>query len=128
MANIADDIADYLAGQGIGTVGTDIFVGRVFGDPDNMVVVLATGGPQPNVNIAGLKEYTFQVFIRNTSYSAGNTKLEAVRTALQVKINLSLANHRALNILAQSEGGHIGQDEEGRDEFSINFRCRAHVQ
>lgn len=126
MANIADDVADYLATQSVGTVGTDIFVGRSVPDPDNQVVVFATGGPEPSRHLATMKEMTVQVYIRNTSYSTGNTKLEAVRTALHKKHGLTLTNHRILFSMAASEGGHIGQDSEGRDEFSINFIMRGH--
>lgn len=126
MANIADNVADYLEDQAIGTVGTDIFVGRIVPDPSDQIVVYATGGPQPSKHLAAMKEMTIQVYIRNTSFTAGNTKLEAVRLALHKKHGLTLDNHRILFSMASAEGGHIGQDEEGRDEFSINFLMRGY--
>lgn len=124
VKNIADDIADYLATQAIGTVGTDIFVSRMVDDPNNQVVVIPTGGPDPNRYVADLHEPTFQIVVRNTDFDSANTKLRAIRAALHNKLNLTLSNHVALFIRAASEGGYIGQDERGLNEFSINFAAR----
>jgi hypothetical protein len=66
----------------------------------------------------------FQVLVRANSYSAGKTALEAVRSALHRQANLTVGNTYFYFILAISEGGHIGRNDRGLDEFSINFRCR----
>lgn len=127
MANFWDDIADYLQDQGVGTVGTDIFVGKAPPTPDSLIAIIPSnaGSAAPNMYIRDLIYPRFQVYIRNEDWSAGADKLYEVRQALHVKIGLALNNHRALRIHAQQEGGPIGEDGQGRSEFSINFAAEA---
>lgn len=124
MARLIDDLGTYLQTQGIGTLGTDLFQGHLPSSPDNCVAVFETGGSQPNKDLP-LNHPSFQVIVRNKSYATGRDKLESVRTALHRKFNTSLVSGQtfAYYILATSEGGHIGRDESGRDEFSINFQA-----
>ena len=42
------DIATFLAAQGVGTVGTDIFVGREPSEPDEVISIFDIGGIAPN--------------------------------------------------------------------------------
>lgn len=130
MANFWDDIADYLETEGVGTVGTDIFVGKVPAEPANLIAIVPGNGgtAQPNMYIADFIYPRFQIFIRNEDFSAGADKLAEVRAALHCKIGLALNNHRALRIHAQQEGGPIGDDGQGRTEFSINFMAQAQPQ
>lgn len=118
---LIDDVATYLQTAGIGTVGTDIFKSYA---PDNAnagVYVLDTGGLQPNSDIKNLRNPTIQVFIRSATYAAGKTKLEAVRTAIHQLVNTTIGSTYVYFCLLQSEGGHIGRNERGQDEFSMNF-------
>lgn len=115
------DIATYLQTQGIGTKGTDLFYANVPAKMDTGVVVLDTGGPLPDPDIP-TKNPTFQVFIRANTYALGDAKRTAVRDALHRLGNQLLGSTYFFNILAVSEGGHIGRNEAGRDEFSINFQ------
>lgn len=120
-----DQVAEYLEDQGLGTVSTDIFVGRLPASPDSCIAVINTGGTSPSIDIPD-KTPTFQVLVRNTSYEAGENKLAAVRAALHQFQNSTLVTGQTYvyYIYAISEGGHIGLDESGRDEFSINFQCK----
>lgn len=121
-----DDLVSYMDGNGIGTVGTNLFRSYMPTSPVNCVAVIETGGPQPNKELP-LKKPTFQVLIRNSSYSAGKTKLNAVRSLLQQKSQTQIGSTFFLYILAISEGGHLGRDERGADQFSINFICETRV-
>lgn len=123
---LVKEIALYLQSQGIGTVGTDLFYSY---NPDiassPMIAVLDTGGLQPSKDIP-TKHPTFQVFIRASTYVAGKTKLDAVRSALHQFRNQLIPGGGSTffyYIFAQSEGGHIGRNEQGMDEFSINFEA-----
>lgn len=129
MANFLDDILDYLADNGIGTVQTDLFVGRVPPDPDNCVVVLGQLGttPAPSLDIADLLFPNWQVIIRNSDYDAGAQKMEAVRALCHVKIGLQLTNYYVLRMHCRQEGGAIGVDNKNRHEFSINFYAEARL-
>lgn len=124
MSHLIDDIADYLEDQSIGTVATDIFVGYTPSTPDSCITVLDTGGSQPDPYLP-TKEPTFQILIRSLDYDAGKTKLDLIRTALHQKANFTPAgSNYCYFILAMSEGGHIGRDDNGFDLFSINFQTR----
>lgn len=123
--SLIDDIATYLEDNGIGTVGSTIFKSWL---PDNnqnvSMVVLDTGGPTPDIDLTSLKTPTFQIMIRSNTYSAGKSKLDSIRSLLHGVIETQVENTYILYMHAQSEGGHIGRNENGKDEFSINFICK----
>lgn len=125
--SVISDVATYLQAQGIGTLATNLFYSYL---PDTdtgtfQVAVLDTGGLQPDPDLP-TKEPTFQVYVRSTTYAIGKAKLDAIRSALHRQANIELVTGQTYFyfILAQSEGGHVGQGDSGRDEFSINFHCR----
>lgn len=129
MAEFIDDVAEYLADQGIGSTtgaAVNIFVGKQPDDPDDCVSIWGLeGGQLPNPNVKAFVYPRFQVLIRNTDYAAGGVKLKAVRDALHVLIGATFDNFYVLRCHVQSEGGPIGQDEKDRFEFSINFYAQA---
>lgn len=128
MADFLSQLADYLESQGLGYATeqpgnpVDIFVGKQPATPDNCISILGNlGARQPDANIAELMYPRFQILVRNTDYLTGSAKLHDVRTALHDKIALSLTNYFIYFIRADQEGFPIGEDEQGRPEFSINF-------
>lgn len=125
MSSLIDDIATYLQVQGVGTIGTTIIKSWKPDIANDAVFVLDTGGMQPDHYIP-FREPTIQIFIRSSTYSAGKLKLDAVRSALHNKYNLELVSGgtTCLFIQALAEGGHLGRNERGLDEFSINFHLR----
>jgi hypothetical protein len=121
---IISDVGDYLEVNGIGTLGTNLFKSYL---PDNAnagIAVLDTGGLKPDVDLP-TKSPTFQILIKSTTYSSGKAKLDSVRSLLHRKFNSELVagQNYFYYILAQSEGGHLGKNERGLHEFSINFYC-----
>ncbi len=120
--SLIDDIATYLQTNGVGTVGTDIFKSYAPDtDSGTVIAVLDTGGPKPDIDLISLKSPTFQIFIRTNDYSAGKSKLDTIRSLLHGKIGFTAGSTYFLFLHAQSEGGHLGRNERGQDEFSINF-------
>lgn len=121
---LIEQVAQALSNAGLGTIGTNIFLGNLPETPDNAILVLNTGGYQPSVDIPN-KRPTFQVLIRNTDYEAGENNLSTVRSTLHQHRNAVLVTGQTYfyYIYAVSEGGNIGRDENGRDMFSINFYC-----
>ena len=123
MSDFLNEVADYLQSQAVGTVATDIFIGKLPPSPDNCVALFGligtTLGQQREV--APLQFPRFQVLVRNESYDAASDKLQAVRTALHGKYGLMLANWRVLRCHVETEGGPIGSDDQDRFEFSVNF-------
>lgn len=123
--SVVTDVATYLAANSIGTVGTDLFYAYQNDIDGPMVCVLDTGGQLPDQYLP-TTEPTFQIFVRSRTYVLGKAKLDAIRALLHQNNNISLVAGQKYFyfILAQSEGGHIGKNEGGFHEFSMNFRCR----
>lgn len=120
---LIDDIGQYLEDAGIGTQGTDIFISHKQDAGDTVISVLDTGGIKPDVYIP-TKEPTFQIFIHAPTYTEGKTLLDSVRDTLHRVFNTTIGNTYVYFIEALSEGGHIGRNERGLDEFSINFHAK----
>jgi len=122
MTYLIDDIAGHLVTAGVGTLGTDIFKSYLPDTVDTGLAILDTGGPTQDKELP-TKLMTFQIFIRAADYATGKAKLEAVRDALHQTKNEQIGGLYFYYILAQSHGGHLGRNERGLDEFSINFIC-----
>jgi hypothetical protein len=122
MGYLVDDVAQYLQTAGLGTIGSDLFESYMPDTVDTGICVLDTGGPAPDADLP-THSPTFQVFIRGSNYITGRAKLDLVRSTLHQLANTQIGNTYFYYILAQSEGGHIGRNERGLDEFSINFLC-----
>ena len=124
MSYIVNDIADYLEDESVGTVGTDIFVGNLPDSPDTAICIIDTGGIQPSIDIP-TKRPTFQVLIRGETYAAGKNLVDTIRGLLHNQYNVTLVSggnyFYSINLLA--EGGHIGKNDRGLDEFSMNFQA-----
>lgn len=118
---LIEEIATLMQTAGIGTLGTNLYVSYLPADICPAIAVIDTGGMTPDIDLP-TKEPTFQVFIRDASYEAGKAKLDAVRALLHQKRNGTLTTTYYYYIYALAEGGHIGRNEAGQDEFSINFK------
>lgn len=122
--SMISEIAEYLEDQSIGVVGTNIFYSDLPDiSSDFMIAVFDRIGTKPNVDIPEIKSPMFQIFIRSKDYATGKAKLDAIRESLHGSINVYLipGGIKFRKIHAVAEGGHIGKNESGKDEFSINF-------
>jgi hypothetical protein len=121
---LIEQIATYLQAQGIGTKGSTIFISNLPDAVDSCIAIFDTGGLTPDIDLP-TKEPTFQIFIRATTYALGKEKLESIRALLHNKYNVTLVENGTYiyRINALSEGGHIGKNERGIEEFSINFKA-----
>lgn len=118
------EIAQHIHNNSLASLATNLFIGHMPESPDNCVAILETGGLTPDIDLP-TKKPTFQVLIRNTSYATGRALMLSIRSLFHQKYNTQLINNGTyfLYINVQGEGGHIGRDAIGRDEFSINFVC-----
>lgn len=121
---MADDVADYLEAQGIGTVGTDIFIGHMPDSPANCIAVIQSGGEPPE--LVGqindqIERPRLVVRVRNTSYASGAAKANSVLKALHTAGEVSLNGHRYLFIRAVGSVNQLGRDHELRSLFSVEF-------
>lgn len=124
MSDFLNELADYAVTQtGIGTVGTDVFVGNLPALPDDCQALFGLPGTFINNarEVASLGFPRFQVVSRAESYETASDNLTAWRTALHNKYAIILPHFRVLRCHAEQEGQPIGKDDQGRFEFVINF-------
>lgn len=119
------DIASYLAENGIGSIGNTIFKSRLPDIPDNCISIYETGGLAPDRYLP-TADPTFQIIVRNKTYSAGKSKMDDIVDLLHQKTNSTLVTggFYFYYIFLMGEPAHIGVDKKDRDEFSANFVCK----
>ena len=124
------DLGDYLSSGGIGTLGTDLFLGLMPASPDNATCVYETGGRSPAHAMngsAGQASVTYphiQVVVR------GGMDSYQVARALAQKAFLLLDGlpHRTIGTTCylwseslQGEPFLLGRDEQNRPLIACNF-------
>lgn len=134
MADFYDELASFLEDEGVGiydtAAGRNIYTYKLPPDPDACIALLGlTGFPLgESRDVPSLHFPHFQVIVRNPDADLGAAKLEAVRTVLHGLLGEILPHWRILRCHADSEGGPIGSDEQGRFEFSINFTAEVNAE
>lgn len=118
--SLINDIYDDLLNAGL----TNIYKSHLPDNGGEAIAILDTGGVSPDIYITVIKNPTFQILIRANDYETGKTRAETVRDRLHGVQNRTIGSTYFYFIHAQSEPGHIGRNERGQDEFSINFICK----
>ncbi|WP_348528335.1 minor capsid protein [Methanothrix sp.] len=119
MTFIGSDIAAYLAAQGYGTVGTDIFLDELQDLPADQVVVFTGGGPAPDEvqGDPGAVDYpNIDVQVRSTSKATARTDAEAIR----ILLDCNTINDATL-YAASSAPIYLGRDDNNRHRFVATF-------
>lgn len=121
---LVDALADYLEDEAHGTVATDIFVGFLPSSPDTLTVVYSTGGPPPDARL-GYDNPTFQVRTRGPNPRAAYDRAAAAYALLHGLHDITLGSTLLIDCIAlQSSPVSIGRDEDGRFEYTQNYRAR----
>lgn len=116
-------IAAKLATDGYGTVGTTIFVNVKPPTPDNLIAVFGYAGqvPEHTHDTSGNAHPGIQVWVRNTSAGTARTTIENIWNILDGIVNTSLSGTYFEGIFALQSAEPMGKDENGRQEFCVNF-------
>lgn len=120
--NIASiDIRDILILQGLSS--SEVFVGNKPTQIDSCVVVLDSGGDDPDYNEV-YERPTIQVYVRSPKedYVTGAQKAEQVKDALNKLTNTEVNNTRYVAIWLLGHILSLGPDDNGRHQFTVNFR------
>ena len=113
-------IGTYLQSQGIGTLGTDLFLGLMPDQPDNCIALFEYAGSPPDLHWNG--EYPgLQVRVRNKSYAAARTKIGEVAKKLHGLHEQTLFGTRYLLIKARGSPEVLKRDNNNRVELFVNF-------
>lgn len=127
MMAVSDDIGTYLTNAGVvgGTTGWRLAIDWMPPRPDRVVTVTQTGGYASAAKV-GLDYPTVQVRIRATSRAdveAGAAKADAIYLALDHAGPTTINGISYRDIQAEQYPAAIGEDENRRPEWSVNFRC-----
>lgn len=114
------DIGNYLQVQGIGTLGTNIFLGLIPDEPDNCIALFEYAGSPPDLHWNG-KYPGLQVRVRNKSYAVARIKIGEVVAALHGLHEQTLSGTRYLLIKARGSPEILKRDNNNRVELFVNF-------
>lgn len=116
------DIAQVLQANGIGTLGTDIFLGHLPASPDNVVVLYPTGGFAQDLPLPDVK-MTAQVLVRDKSYQAGYERIWRIFNLLDggEKRFLQAPSGRKMVAQAMQPPFFLERDENSRSVFVFNL-------
>ena len=98
---------------------SNVYVGSMPTSPDNSVCIYATGGYPRDLAGSMIREPTFQIRVRNTSYTTGYALCETIQGLLHGVNGTS----DFLLIEQESDILDVGRDESNRQEWTINFRA-----
>lgn len=124
--SLLDSLGAYLEAQGVGTLGTDLFLGYLPDTPDSAVVLVDTGGGEASL-VDKIDTPSWQVRIRSSAYPDAMTKALAVMKALHGVTESDLGptgstTHFHL-IWAIQNPVSLGRDGKERHELAQNYRA-----
>ena len=128
------DIITHLVNEGYGTLGTDIFLGFM-PDQTNSIVVYESGGPSPYLDMGEssanyLIRPSFQIMVRNSSYSTGKANCDAILRTFMAIFNQSINGTYYQMIVSSGDINSLGKvTVTGGEahEFSMNFRTTRNI-
>lgn len=125
---VLDDVGALLQTQGVGTLGTDLFLSTLPDVPDACVALYEYGGGPPQHTLGGTsakwEEPRIQAVARATTYSAARTKIGAIFTALHAVNNTTLSGTLYLSIEALQSPFFLEKDQSSRVKMVCNFHIR----
>ena len=100
------------------TTVTNIYISDMPSTPDAAVCLYNTGGYARSLTGTKVEEPTFQVKVRNPVAATGLTTCATIKDILH-----GYTGGKFLMIAQQGDVQDLGRDENGRMEFTVNFRC-----
>jgi len=129
---VLEGVARYLESKGIGRfdpngITGDIFIDAMPPQPSNAIALMATGGPDEPSVLHPFDTRSFQVLVRGgTDPRPAKARAEAIYNALQGISGVALDDGTYVVGIGAMQGGpiRVGQDENNRHRFSLNFWAR----
>ena len=125
MTSCADDIAEYLEDQTLGTVGTNIFAGKMPPTPDLAISLFNYAGQPPDVVADDYETQGLQIKVRGATLLAGwdaaLVKINSIYKALHGLTNATIESKSYHYIYATGSPMQMGFDELERPLFAVNF-------
>ncbi len=116
------DVAAYLQGRGVATVGTNMFLGSMPPSPAVCVALREAGGAPAEWTHQGVawERPVIQVIVRHTSYSAGRALIEQAYQSLLALKNTTIGGIRYYNAEPMSPPSMLEFDENDRPILVVN--------
>lgn len=125
--NILSEVVTYLQTNGVGTAGTDLFGGAMPTTPQNCVAVIDTGSIATPQDLP-TRTLTFQVIVRNKSYTTGIALANTIRDLLHANDStnktdfvLTVGGSRVLTCQAMQEPYNFGKDDNNNWQIASNY-------
>lgn len=127
--NPALDIATILQTDGLGSLGTDIFVGMTPEISSLLIAVFDSGGFDPNPKYLR-EEPTIQCLVKGTpgDYAAASAKALAVKDSLLGRAPTLIGNTDYIRFTQMGDILHLGVDEKNRHIFTSNWHLVREMQ
>lgn len=124
--SLLDEIGVFLASEGHGTLGVDLFLSLLPDAPDSCVAVYEMPGQGPvyvagDVALPAWERVQLQVVARAASYPAARTKIGNVWRSLQKIGNEALSGTTYLAVQAVDSPAPLGRDHQQRELLAAHF-------
>lgn len=121
IKSAAFDIKDVIVYEGLGTFGTDIFIGKMPDSPHNAICLYdsSSGAPSPKFII---DQPAVQVRVRNSSYSDGWAKIKAVCDVLNGRGTEIINDTLYSGFWAMNDPQFLQYDEQDRAIFVLTLK------
>lgn len=116
---IDSDFADLLERLGLGTVGTDIFIGQLPAETNGIYIVRVAGTMN---NYLPTQETVIDVYVQNISSSTAATKIENVKNALHRHLETEIGTSHIFSILALGDIEDFGRDQDYGKMYKITIQ------
>lgn len=117
------DIGEYLEDLGVGTVGTNLFLGEMPESPNSCIALYQYAGETPITTHDGgvIEKPGLQVKVRDPVYATGMAKIGSIFDALHKLANTRLEGTGYLSFFAVQSPYPLGRDASNRMEWVQNF-------
>lgn len=118
---LLETIGTELQTEGLGTLGTNIFLGKLPSNSEDSIMVMHSASPQPNLVFDVYEQY-IEFWTRNKSSEEGLTVMQAIRDIFHRGANYSLGDYHIFlsNMLGGIEDND--QDIEGNKLYLMRMR------
>ena len=125
---VTEELASVIVTNGLGTLGTDLFLHVAPNEPDDLVVLVEYAGDDPEyiqetVDVH-LEAPRIQVGVRNTSANLARAKAEDIYRALMRIRNESIQGTRYMWCRPVDTPSLVGRDDSNRFLVTVNFRVK----
>jgi len=119
--NILEAIKDKLVTAGIGTFGTNLFIGELPSDKKNAILIVTAPSSPPNPSI-GVFEQQVDFWTRYSNSQQGYAKLKQIEALLHRAANYEMGDYHVYISNSMSSVDDMDRDSERRKMWKLTIR------